>query len=287
MLQPDGIADLAPKLLDQGISDQSIAALKPLINPMVLPLLEAAPGGLRGALVNRLGSQLAAELKKGSDIEVYQQTRSILGSVRHLYRVGSDTAATLILIFSVIVPFAKASLVMWAGVAPRRAPPRAHAALRRDHREVVDGRRLRRGLVHRVPGRASNAVAWHADHQPSVVAFTATFGPGFYWFAAYCVVSLAVQQVTARWIMAARVANLELRSSNFELAIDNSPMTFKSLARCALVLSSFAWALVSGGAGPARPAGGRADVHEGRRADSVTRTASPAIGPAKSGRCRC
>jgi hypothetical protein len=26
------------------------------------------------------------------------------------------------------------------------------------------------------------------------VAFDATFGPGFYWFAAYCVVSLAVQQ---------------------------------------------------------------------------------------------
>jgi hypothetical protein len=30
------------------------------------------------------------------------------------------------------------------------------------------------------------------------VAFTAHFGPGFYWFAAYCVFSLASQQYTAR-----------------------------------------------------------------------------------------
>jgi len=33
---------------------------------------------------------------------------------------------------------------------------------------------------------------------PPVVAFKAEFGPGFYWFAAYCVFSLASQQLTAR-----------------------------------------------------------------------------------------
>jgi hypothetical protein len=85
-----------------------------LINPAVAPLLELSPGGLKGALVNRLGTQVAAELKKGQPIEVYHQTRSILGSVRELYRVRSHTAATLILLFSVIVPFAKMSLVSWA-----------------------------------------------------------------------------------------------------------------------------------------------------------------------------
>ena len=31
-----------------------------------------------------------------------------------------------------------------------------------------------------------------------LVAFTAYFGPGFYWFAAYCLFSLATQQFTAR-----------------------------------------------------------------------------------------
>ena len=38
---------------------------------------------------------------------------------------------------------------------------------------------------------------------PPLVAFTAEFGSGFYWFAAYCVFSLASQQLTAR-VLAAR-----------------------------------------------------------------------------------
>lgn len=204
VLQPAGIADLAPKLLNQGISDQSIATLKPLINPMVLPLLEASPGGLRGALVNRLGAQLATELKKGSDIEVYQQTRSILGSVRHLYSVGSNTAATLILIFSVLVPFAKASLVMWA-VAH-------HDELRRERTlrfveiiakwSMADVFAVALFIAYLAAQATQSAPG--AGSASAVVAFTATFGPGFYWFAAYCVFSLAVQQATARWIMKAR-----------------------------------------------------------------------------------
>jgi hypothetical protein len=33
---------------------------------------------------------------------------------------------------------------------------------------------------------------------PALVAFTAHFGAGFYWFAAYCLFSLATQQYTAR-----------------------------------------------------------------------------------------
>ena len=33
---------------------------------------------------------------------------------------------------------------------------------------------------------------------PPLVAFRAEFGAGFYWFAAYCVFSLASQQLTAR-----------------------------------------------------------------------------------------
>jgi hypothetical protein len=36
-----------------------------------------------------------------------------------------------------------------------------------------------------------------------LMAFDASFGPGFYWFAAYCVFSLASQQYTARLARAA------------------------------------------------------------------------------------
>ena len=197
VLQPAGIAELAPKLLSDGISEQSVAAMRPLINPALLPILEMAPGGLRAALVKQLGDRIAVELRNGQPIEVYNQRRSILGSVRHLYSVGSSTAATLILLFSVIVPVGKAMLVSLAVLLPSAA--------------------ARRRLLHFVEMIAKwsmadvfavalfiTYLAAQATQAPpgsisaSVVAFTASFGPGFYWFAAYCVVSLATQQITAR-----------------------------------------------------------------------------------------
>jgi hypothetical protein len=202
VLQPSGVADLAPRLLDQGVSEQTVLALKPLINPMVLPLLEASPGGLRGAIVNRLSTQLAAELKGGTEIEVYQQTRSILGSVQHLYRVGSHTAATLILVFSVLVPFVKASLVMWA--VYHRDPPRRARTLR--FVEIIAKWSMADvfAVALFIAYLAAQATQTAGGSGSALVVFSATFGPGFYWFAAYCVFSLLTQQVTARWIMAAR-----------------------------------------------------------------------------------
>jgi uncharacterized paraquat-inducible protein A len=202
VLQPEGIAELAPKLLDQGISEQSVATLKPLINPAILPLLEAAPGGLRGALVNRLAKQLAADLKSGSEIEVYQQTRSILGSVRHLYSVGSNTAATLILIFSVLVPFVKASLVLWA--VYHHDPPRRERTLRFVETIAKWSMADVFAVALFIAYLAAQATQSAGGSSSALVTFNATFGPGFYWFAAYCVFSLATQQATARWIMAAR-----------------------------------------------------------------------------------
>jgi hypothetical protein len=204
-LEPEGVAVLAPRLLDQGLSDSAVAAIRPFLNPVLVQVLDASPGGLKGALVDMLGSQLSERLASGPEIDVYRQTRSILGSVRHLYRVGSWVAASLILLFSVIVPFTKATLVLWA-------------VLRRD---AARGRRTVRFVE--VIAKWSMAdvfavalfityLAARASQTPpgegfasQIVTFTATFGPGFYWFAAYCLVSLGVQQATARWIMAGGV----------------------------------------------------------------------------------
>ena len=211
VLQPAGIAELAPKLLSDGISEQSVAAMKPLINPAILPLLEMSPGGLRAALVKQLGDRVAAELRNGQEIVVYEQRRSILSAVRHLYRVGSSTAATLILLFSVIVPFGKALLVSLAVLV-------RHAGLRRTLLHFVEMiAKWSMADVFAVALFITYLAAQASQAPPgsltaSVVAFTATFGPGFYWFAAYCVVSLATQQITARVLMK-EPAGMEARSS--------------------------------------------------------------------------
>lgn len=200
VLQPAGMAELAPKILNDGISDQAVATMKPLINPAILPLLEMSPGGLRGALVKRLGDQLSAELKNGKEIEVYQQTRSILGSVRHLYKVGSVTAATLILLFSVIVPIFKATLVSWAVIQKddlrRRGMLRFVEMIAKWSMADVFAVAL---FITYLAAQATQAAP--GAEVASVVAFTASFGTGFYWFAAYCLVSLATQQITFRYLM--------------------------------------------------------------------------------------
>ena len=80
----------------------------------LLPVLEQGEGGLKGTLVRSIESQVTTGLKAGGPIEIYSQTRSITGSVQHLYSVGSYTAATLILLFSIVVPLTKSFLVSWA-----------------------------------------------------------------------------------------------------------------------------------------------------------------------------
>jgi hypothetical protein len=187
-LQPEGLAALAPQLLEQGLSEGTVAALRPLLNPFALGLLEASPGGLRQSLIDRLGGQ------------------SILGAVQHLYRVGSPTAATLILLFSVIVPLAKTALVVWAvfldDLARRMRTLFFVEVIAKWSMADVFAVAL---IIAYLAAQASPASP-SADGAAPVVSFVATFGPGFFWFAAYCLSSLAVQQSTARWIMAARRA---------------------------------------------------------------------------------
>ncbi|MBE0594561.1 MAG: paraquat-inducible protein A [Gemmatimonadales bacterium] len=201
-LDPQGVATLAPRLLDEGLSDDVVAALRFMLNPALLPMLDASPGGLKGALVTQLGTQMGQQLASGPEIEVYQQTRSIVGSVRHLYKVGSPVAASLILLFSVVVPFTKGILVLWAVWHDDRArrARTLHFVEMIAKWSMADVFAMALFIAY-LAARASQTPPG-AGFVPQVVTFTATFGPGFYWFAAYCLVSLATQQATARWIMA-------------------------------------------------------------------------------------
>lgn len=204
-LSPAGLASLTPQLLEQGLTDDGVNALKPLINPAMLPFLEMSPGGLKGALVNNIGKQLGEQLKGAKEIEVYQQTRSIMGSVQHLYLVNSNVAATLILLFSVVVPLVKASLAGWAvlhrdAVIQRRTLTFVEMIAKWSMADVF-------AVALFITYLAAQASQGPLDpaSPPPILTFNADFGPGFYWFAAYCLVSLAVQQGLSRWLPAARL----------------------------------------------------------------------------------
>ena len=198
VLTRDGVAHVAPMMLERGLSDETIAVLKSMMNPAIVGFLQATGADLRKTIIDKLTPQITAALQKGVDeVPVYEQTRSILGSVRRLYEVGSPVPATLILLFSVIVPLGKAALVTWAAfmtdLARRYRTVRFVEAIAKWSMADVFVVAL---FIAYLAAKASQTTP--GSSTPALVSFTAAFGPGFYWFAAYCLFSLASQQYTAR-----------------------------------------------------------------------------------------
>ncbi len=196
-LNPAGVSDLAHRILEQSMTDSAVQTFRPLINPAMLPMIDSSQGGLKGALVTAISTQVSSAIKPGTTVEVYSQTRSIVGSVRHLYSVGSNTAATLILFFSIVVPFTKSLVVSWA-VLQSNAQRRARALF---FVETIAKWSMADVFAVAVMIAYLAAQATQSASGTAIVVFTASFGAGFYWFAAYCLSSLAVQQLSARFLM--------------------------------------------------------------------------------------
>ena len=206
VLTKDGVAYIAPIMLEKGLNDDTMAALKTLMNPAMLGMVQAMGGDLRKMLIDKLSPELTRSLQQNvGDVQVYEQTRSIVGSVRQLYDVGSPIPATLILLFSVVVPVTKALLVAWAtfmtNAAARVRTLRFVTAIAKWSMADVFAVAL---FIVYLAAQASQEPP--GAGAPPLLAFTAEFGPGFYWFAAYCVFSLASQQYTTR--LAARTAEV-------------------------------------------------------------------------------
>ena len=197
-LTKEGLTRVAPMMLERGLNDETIAALKKMMNPNVLALLQLTGGDLRQTVIDQLGPKLSEALQNGvGEIEVYTQTRSIVGAVRNLYEVGSPLPATLILLFSVVVPLTKSALVTWA-VFARNAVSRQGVL---NFVETIGKWSMADVFVVALFITYLAAAATQqsaAGDAPPLVAFRAVFGPGFYWFLTYCLVSLTSQQYTAR-----------------------------------------------------------------------------------------
>ena len=118
----------------------------------------------------------------GNTMEIYNQTRSILQSIKDLHESNNDFVAGLILLFSVVVPFAKG--VLLAAVALIKKP-----ALR--YRIFTFVRSISKWAMADV-----FAVGVYVAFLASKAAenFDAEIRIGFYYFVAYCLVSLLALQ---------------------------------------------------------------------------------------------
>jgi uncharacterized membrane protein len=199
VLTPEGIATMTPVVLERGLDEETVATLEKLMNPTMLQFLQLTGGDVKTMIIGQLGPRLTAALQQGaSGIEVYTQTRSILGAVRQLYDVGSPIPATLILLFSVVVPVTKTALVTWAVyLKDRGRQVRTLNIVTAIAKWSMADVFVVAVLIAYLAAEATQTPPGDAAAVP-LLAFDASFGPGFYWFTAYCVFSLASQQYTAR-----------------------------------------------------------------------------------------
>jgi uncharacterized paraquat-inducible protein A len=118
----------------------------------------------------------------GTERELTNETRSVIGAIRSLHGSGNDFVAGLILLFSVLVPLTKAALLV-----PMLAD-RDHARAYRLYRFVQALSKWSMADVFAVGMLIALLVA------KGTANLSAVAGPGFYYFASYCLVSNAAFQ---------------------------------------------------------------------------------------------
>src|SRR5262245_7299097 len=71
VLTREGIAQVAPQMLEKGLNDETLATLKSMMNPTMVAMLQFTGGDLRKTLIDKLSPQLTTALQKGvGDLEV-------------------------------------------------------------------------------------------------------------------------------------------------------------------------------------------------------------------------
>ena len=119
----------------------------------------------------------------GQTRELTNETRSVLGAAKKLNETGNTFVAALILLFSVLIPFIKAALIIPI-FALRDSP-----ASGRIYRFVRAISKWSMADVFAVGMLIAYLVA------QGTANLSAVAGPGFYFFAAYCLVSNLAFQV--------------------------------------------------------------------------------------------
>jgi hypothetical protein len=162
-------------------------------------MLDATGGDLRQMVIDKVTPSL---LQNVGEVEVFQQTASIVSLGQAAVRGGQPGAGDADSAVQRRRAVLKTALVGWAvfqadGTRRRRTLAFVEAIAKWSMADVFV-------VALFITYLAAMASQTTPAAGPSLVSFKAEFGPGFYWFAAYCVFSLASQQLTAR-VLAPRV----------------------------------------------------------------------------------
>lgn len=190
VLDIEGVGAFADRLSAAQIPHERLAQVRSFLNPARFEKftdeeLSEFIGRLAGAIAR--GKIEGARQAPGRDDTVYVQTQTIVVTIRYLFENGGYLAGTLLLLFSVCVPLGKV-LVFFIAIHSR---DRMRAVLLNGI-NVIGKWSMADVFVVAIYTAYLGAKNSVGIGQP--VHFETTYGPGFYWFSAYCIVSLAAQQ---------------------------------------------------------------------------------------------
>ena len=146
-------------------------------NALALLLTAVSIGLLIPGLTQPVLTIVASLNMLGAQQEIFRQTQSVLEAVRKLHESDNDFVAGLILLFSVTVPFLKAlALIIMLALRNPASRYRLYLMVRSLSKWAMAD-------VFAVGVFIAMLAAQGSDNLDGVA------GPGFYFFAAYCLVS--------------------------------------------------------------------------------------------------
>ncbi len=149
-------------------------------NPNIMPMI----GGMAAKLLD--------SLNVSGDVQAYEKTRSILGTVKELFDSENYLVSFLVMLFSVVVPMTKGVLLLtslWVseGRIKQRLVRIANLISKWSMADVFV-------VAVIVAYLAANA----SRNMGEIFTLTATMGSGFFFFLGYCILSILSSQLMAQ-----------------------------------------------------------------------------------------
>jgi hypothetical protein len=193
VLDVEGVGVKVDQLAGAQIPPERMAQIRPYLNQQRFAQLSDAE---LSQVIGRIAGGVARGQIEGAKAQmegatVYVQTQTIVVTIKYLFQNGGYLAGSLLLIFSIGVPVGKVFIFFIA----------LHCNQRRREKflniiNVIGKWSMADVFVVSIYTAYLGARSSVGVGQP--VHFETEYGPGFYWFAAYCIVSLAAQQYTGR-----------------------------------------------------------------------------------------
>lgn len=180
---------LVPGLIQPMLTLQATVNKKEMLEMAAQSLF---PGGADSSMIAQFAYAMIGNMQVEGTMQIFNKTRSVLGTMSDLIKSGHHFVGFLIGLFAVVIPAIKVCLTGIAALIQNQA--------RRQSLDKLSGLISKWSMSDVfVMAMIVGYLAANADDNPAdAVKMNAELGPGFYYFAAYCLTSILSAQVLRR-----------------------------------------------------------------------------------------